>query len=124
MTQEQYALAEDEIRSLLSGVTYLGAHETYSKMKERMLSIKENFQNIDEMCMDMHGTMLDRARAFDCEDSDKEGQIIKQTLFQIASMFRILAHELHYSCKNKQKNTKRFLELISINQGIYTYQPK
>jgi hypothetical protein len=123
----KYVLSEEEIRSLLSGIVQIGPKETYEKMKERMLAAREHegMQDVDEMCMDMYDSMLIRARSFGCDDDDKEGQDIRATLFQIASMLRTLAHELHRTCyKNKPINTKRFLELVSHNQGNYTFQSK
>ena len=123
---KKYVLSEEEIRSLLSGMANLGSQKTYEIMKERMLIMKKdtNDANIDGICMDMYDVMLIRAREFNYEEGDKEGQEIKQILFQIASMFRILAHELHRTNKNKIINTDRFLELVSSNQGNFTFQSK
>jgi hypothetical protein len=119
---KKYTISEEEVRSLLAGIVQLGPKETYIKMKERMLAAKEDIQNVDEMCMDMYDDMLIRARAFNYDD--EEGKEIQIVLFQIASMLRVLAHELHRTYKDKMINTKRFLELVSHNQGNYTFQSK
>jgi hypothetical protein len=122
MVRHKYVLSEDEIRTLMSGVINLGAKDTYSKMKERMLASIDQGQEADEICMDMYEGMLNRARTFGADNEDKSTTDIRQTLYQIASMLRTLAHEMHKICKNKfckdKDGSKRFLEIASYNPGV------
>lgn len=98
----------------MSGMINLGEKETYAKMKERMLAAKEQNQEADEICMDMYESMLQRARSFVSDENDKSMLDIKQTLYQLASMLRTLAHEMH-RLYSKKDESGRFLEIASNN---------
>jgi len=112
MTRHKYVLSEEEIRTLMSGIISLGAKDTYAKMLERMLVAKEQGQEADELCMDMYESMLQRARVFGEGRDDKDTLEIKQTLYQLSTMFRTLAHDLHRLCPSKT-GSGRFLEIVS-----------
>jgi len=116
MTRKPYILKEEEIDTLVQGIVEHGDEETYAKMRDKSLVAMRNVKDMDEMLIDMYETMLERARSANDEDqTDKE---LKKILYQLASMFRILAHDINreYRKLGQERNGERFLRLVSYNK--------
>lgn len=116
MTRKPYTLPEQEIEILISGLMEHGDEETYNRMRDKTLSVIDKKDDLDEMLMDMYETMITRARESVVEnEKDKELQNI---LYQLASILRILAHELYrtYIKNGKGRDNERFIRLASFNK--------
>ena len=116
MIRKPYVLKEEEISTLVHGMMTHGDEETYVRMRDKSLVSMQQIDDMDEMLMDMHETMLKRAREAEIEnDQDKQ---VKQILYQLASMLRILAHDINreYRKRGKEKDGERFLRLVSFNK--------
>jgi len=118
MTRKPYVLKEEEISTLIHGMMTHGDEETYARMRDKSLVAMRNIEDMDEMLMDMHETMLHRAR--ETKDEEKADKELKQILYQLASMFRILAHYINreYRTLGKEKRGERFLKLVSFNKDV------
>lgn len=115
MTRKPYILKEEEINTLVRGIVDHGDEETYSRMRDKSLVAMKSDDDVDEMLMDMHETMLNRARGV---GDGPEYTEVKKTLYQLASMLRILAHYINkeYRASGKKKSGERFLKLASYNK--------
>jgi hypothetical protein len=116
MTRKPYTLSEEEIEVLIDGIMKHGDEATYMQMKYKTLISMDKKDDLDEMLMDMHETILARARKSSTENKiDKE---LRKILYQLASMLRILAHEIYreYIKNGKSRDSERFLRLVSLNK--------
>lgn len=112
-----YTIKEEEISSIMSALSSQGSIHTYEQMRNRAIIASDEESNIDEMLLDMHDGMVDRARRLD-DNIDKQLQLAYYT---IASMLRFLAHEIHFIYKKRGiigKENKRFLYVICNNSDI------
>jgi len=116
MTRKPYILKEEEIDTLVQGISEHGDEETYIKMRDKSLIAMSGTDDVDEMLMDMYETMLARSRS--ASDEDETGKELKKILYQLTSMFRILAHDINreYRKLGKERNGERFLRLVSYNK--------
>ena len=121
MTRKPYMLKEEEIEVLVSGMMEHGVQATYDRMFDRAIKTMKVTDDMDEMLMDMHDTVLIRARDFVVEnDNDKE---LRKTLYQLANMLRTLGHEVYYKYikAGKERDNDRFLRLVVSNAEVPTY---
>ena len=111
-----YILQEAEIQTLLHGMANYGLKETYNRMKEKAIGAMSNDDYVDEMFLDMYETILKQARELNQEEKDeRELQLI---LYQLSSMLRTIAHDIYRMYLKKEKNSPRFLKLISFDKDI------
>lgn len=107
-----YILKEQEMEMLLNGMAKYGADKTYEVMKKRSLASMEDVTDTDEVLMDQYESVLKRARELTVEsDDDKE---LQNSLYQLSSLLRVLAHEVYreYLKIDKERDNERFLRLI------------
>ncbi len=118
MERKPYVLKNDEIETLIKGIMEYGDEETYARMLNKSLVTMQNIEDMDEMLMDMYETMLEKARS--TKDEDKSSKELRLIYYQLASMFRILAHQIQreYIKKGQNKQGERFLRLVSYNKDI------
>lgn len=116
MTRESYIMPEEEIEILINGIIEHGDEETYSRMRDKTLFIIDKKDDVDEMLMDMHETVLIRAREVVVENEGN--QELQKILYQLASILRILAHEIYrtYIRNGSSRDSERFLRLVSFNK--------
>lgn len=115
MSYKPYKIKEEEISALLFGLTEYGEEDTYFKMKLKIIVAMEDNDYMDQNLLDMHETVLKKAR-----NTDKELFQMKKNLYTLASMLRILAHEIHkgYKRESPERDSKRFLHLVSYNKEV------
>ena len=112
MTRAPYILKEEELTILVDGLILRGAQETYDAMFAKVEFAMQNDEYMDEMLMDMHETVLKKARALE-EETDFD-ESFQDALYQVASLLRILAHDIHlrYAKIGKEKGHQRFLHSV------------
>ena len=115
-----YVLQEAEVQTLLHGIINHGPKETYDKMKEKAITAMSNDVYVDEMFLDMYETILKRARELHQNEKDSDEGELQLVLYQLSSMLRTIAHDVYrmYIKKGKNKNSPKFLRLISFNKDI------
>jgi len=116
-----YILQEAEVQTLLHGMVNYGPEETYNRMKEKAVKAMSDNEYMDEMFMDMYEAMLKRAREFNYDEEDNDGKELQVVLYKLASMLRKVAHDVYrmYLKEGKDRNSPRFLRLVSSNKGIF-----
>lgn len=100
-------MTQEDIQTVLSGLTTLGEQYVYDLVKTRLLAIMCEKKNLDDMTLDAYETLLDKAR--------KEEDNNKSYLFYKASrIFRRLAHEIYriYIKNGEQRDNPRFLRVV------------
>ncbi len=107
MASGKYILKEDELISLVNEVKNNGPEKTYDKLKEKINLVVDFDDNLDSMLMDMHDSVLQRARI--CAEDDKN----IDTLYSITVILRRLAHQIHraYIKRGKDKSNNNFLHV-------------
>jgi len=112
MTRTPYILKEEELEILLNGITTRGADETYKAMKNRTFMAIQQIDDADEILMDQYDTVLKKARNLNVENEDSEK--LQKILYHLASILRILAHEIYreYLKAGKERDNERFLRLV------------
>lgn len=119
MTRNKYVLKEQEVDTLVQGILSRGEEDTYASMRAKCLMTAETIEDMDEMLMDMHESMLEKAREIEAEtENDDE---LKTMFYRIASMFRILAHDINLRYKKSgitKNKSSRILQLVSFNKNI------
>lgn len=106
MSRNPYILTEGEIKVLFKGLVEYGEDETYGRMRDKVITAMLMEDDIDDMLMDMHDTILKRAR----QSKDEEQKVF----YRLAVILRKLAHEIYYTYikAGKKRNNERFLRLI------------
>lgn len=105
--REIYLLSDEELKSLIFVVKNYKDSDIYDIVKNRFVEyVKSNQKDIDNICMDIHDTILDMAK----NNLYNESEI----LYDLSFIFRKIAHEVHtmYIQQGKPKAGGRFLELI------------
>lgn len=112
MELRHYVLKEEEINMFVQSIIKYGDNETYNKMLAKSLVVMNETDNADEMLMDMHQTIIKRAR--NIGESNDDEKSIKSVYYRLASILRILAHQIQreYIKKGYNKDSERFLRLV------------
>lgn len=111
MTRVTYVLKKEELEILLNGMIAHGTDKTYIAMKNRTVIAMQQIEDADEILMDQYDTVLKKARSLNAENNDEK---LQKTLYQLASLLRILAHEIYreYLKAGKERGSKRFLHIV------------
>lgn len=121
MNHKPYIMKVEEIEILITSMIANGPEETYAKMRARAFIAMDKKDDIDEMFLDMSEVFLKRGRDelnASLEDNDDGAILLINIHYSLAFMLRRLSHEVYrkYLKKGKQRDTNRFIRLVSYNK--------
>jgi len=115
-----YVLKPEELSEWINNVITNGSEKVYEKIRERAWAAFKTSQleRVDEVYLDIHDDILQRVRLVDPDTLPDDQKPLYVAMYDLVSMFRTIAHELHIHYFKKGISSDRFLEQVASNAEI------
>lgn len=100
-------ISDQELKTILERLSVIGEQELYAQTKSKALFVMDQIDDLDEAFLDIHDTILEKARG-------EEQEEIAKDYHTVARIFRRVAHEIYrkYIKGDEQRKSERFLRIV------------